>query len=118
MLSASILQFVFCGDSGDALTGVEDIFNGDNDLQVNLTNQAGGLIAKIRGQGGLQTIPNQSAIYPDALHSLRYLDNRDIGVNYETNSSIIQQDVVNLLGSPTDKFANAIGIGATCHKPN
>jgi pimeloyl-ACP methyl ester carboxylesterase len=105
--------------TNDSELSLEDIFQGENDLQVNLTNQAGGLIAKIREQGGPQAVPNQSAIYPNLVHSFRYLDNRDkdIGVNYETNSDTIQQDVITLLNSPTNKFADAIGIGAACHVP-
>ena len=38
-------------------------------------------------------------------------------VSSELSSELIQKDVVTLLNSPDNKFADAIGIGSLCHIP-
>ena len=92
---------------------IEDSFQGENNLQVNLLSQAGGLNATIKDEGGNQSLPNESTTYQNTVHSKRYV--ADKGVDYELNSSEIKQDVITLLGSSTDKFARAIGNGSICN---
>jgi len=104
--------------TGDVKFNVDNVFQGDNDLQVNLTNQAGGLKAMTRDQAGSKIPPDKSVIYPNLVHSQRYLDSRDIGVDYEIHSDRIKQDVITILSSPTNKFSNAIGYGAICGMQN
>jgi hypothetical protein len=99
----------------------EDGFQGENDLQVNLTSQVGGLHSVVRQQQqqGSQTtnIPNESEIYPNLVHSKCYVAANDTGIDYETNSSSIKRDVITLLASPADMFAKAIRKGANCNIP-
>jgi len=63
------------------------------------------------------TMPNGAAIYNNTIHGSIFRDKHDLFVSSEIGSAIIQQDVVRLLNSPDNKFANSIGIGSPCHKP-
>ena len=81
---------------GDTLFGLDrngfdGNFEGNNDLSVNLTSQVGGLNSALRVT---------SNILFDELHS-----------------HVIQKDVITLLNSSNNKFADAIGIGSTCNIP-
>ena len=46
----------------------KDGFHGNNDLQVNITSQTGGLHSIFRSPG-THDIPNESEIYPSIVHS-------------------------------------------------
>jgi pimeloyl-ACP methyl ester carboxylesterase len=95
-------------------------FHGDNDLQVNITSQLGGIHGHLMPQSMMtnnHTMPNGAAIYNNTIHGSIFRDKHDLFVSSEIGSAIIQQDVVRLLNSPDNKFANSIGIGSPCHKP-
>jgi len=97
-----------------------DGFHGDNDLQVNITSQLGGIHGHLMPQSMMtnnHTMPNGAAIYNNTIHGSIFRDKHDLFVSSEIGSAIIQQDVVRLLNSPDNKFANSIGIGSPCHKP-
>lgn len=89
-------------------------FHGDNDLLVNILSQAGGLNSTPRLPSG--QIPAESELYSNVVHS-NDLKKLDQNIFSELDSPQIQRDVAMLLSSPNDKFAEAIGIGATCHIP-
>jgi hypothetical protein len=99
------------------------VFQGNNDLQVNLTSQSGGLHGSFHHLGSTSpssnsSIPNESEVYPSTVQSDRLVfDNKTI-VSAETYSRGIQQDVVTLFSSSGDKFANSIGTGSPCHSPS
>jgi hypothetical protein len=88
---------------------------GNNDLQVNLTSQVGGLDSQFRLPSN-STIPNQSEVYPSTVHS-SLLIHGDQNVTSELHSLAIQHDTVILLGSPDYKFAKSIGVGSQCVVP-
>jgi hypothetical protein len=91
-----------------------DGFHGNNDLQVNIASQTGGLHSVLRLQG-TQAIPNNSEFFHNYVYS-NELKKYDQNVFSELDSPQIQQDVIILLNSPTCKFANAIGVGSMCYK--
>lgn len=93
----------------------KDGFHGNNDLQVNITSQTGGLHSIFRSPG-THDIPIESEIYPSIVHS-DAVNKLDQNVFSELDSPLIQQDVTKLLASPDNKFADAIGIGSVCHIP-
>jgi hypothetical protein len=96
--------------------GFQGNFQGNNDLQVNLTSQVGGLQSEFR-QSSSSDIPNQSAVYPNTIHG-RIFAFGDVNAIGELGSPTIQNDVVTLLESPNNKYATAIGIGSPCSIPN
>jgi hypothetical protein len=98
------------------IDGFQGNFQGNNDLQVNLTSQIGGLQGEFR-QLASTDVPNQSAVYPNTIHASFFIFG-DVNVVGELGSANIQGDVVTLLESPDNKFANAIGIGSSCNIPN
>jgi hypothetical protein len=98
------------------IDGFQGNFQGNNDLQVNLTSQIGGLQGEVRQLASTE-IPNQSAVYPNTIHA-SFLIFGDVNVVGELGSANIQDDVVTLLESPDDKFASAIGTGSPCNIPN
>ncbi len=95
-----------------------DGFQGDNDLQVNITSQLGGLDEKVRNVGN-DSLPNQAAIYHNTVHGSHLIEKPDIAslVTSELSSYLIQRDVVTLLESANTKFATSIGEGSLCHAP-
>jgi hypothetical protein len=95
-----------------------DGFQGDNDLQVNVTSQLGGLDGKVRNVGN-DTLPNQAAIYNNTVHGSHLIEKPDTAslVTSELSSDLIQRDVVTLLESANTKFATSIGEGSLCHGP-
>jgi len=95
-----------------------DGFHGvDNDLQVSMTSQLGGLKGTFRDIKN-NILPNESAIYNSTVHGSLFIEKLDMPfVSSELSSELIQKDVVTLLNSPDNKFADAIGIGSLCHIP-
>ena len=86
--------------------------NCDNDLVVSITSQLGGLPKQIR-QPDNNDIPNHSAIYCNTVHERFYIKGDD-GISSETDSQLIQNDVIILLSfSDNNKFADAIGIDSS-----
>ncbi len=87
----------------------KDAFEGcDNDLLVSITSQLGGLTKQIRQQNS-NDVPNHSAIYCNTVHVELFIKGND-NIFSETNSPHIQKDVIRLLSSDSNKFADAIGI--------
>jgi pimeloyl-ACP methyl ester carboxylesterase len=99
-----------------------DGFHDDNDLVVSIKSQLGGLPYQIRQPGSNdppneEDIPNKSAIYPNTVHA-SFLIKRDKDISSETYSPRIQEDIIILLNSSDNKFANAIGDGSPRHPSN
>jgi hypothetical protein len=92
-----------------------DGFYGDNDLQVNIPSQIGGLPSALRLSDS-QDIPNESEVYRNTVHSnaLKGLDQNGFS---QGSSPPIQLDVTKLLFSPDIEFADVISIGSVCHIP-
>ena len=89
---------------------------GDNDLQVSITSQLGGVDGiKFRSLTN-STIPNKSEVYNNTVHSSALIQG-DQNIFSELKSPFIQKDVALLLQSPQDKFANVIGKGSPCQAP-
>jgi pimeloyl-ACP methyl ester carboxylesterase len=89
-------------------------FHGDNDLQASLTSQLGGLNGILRNITD-EDIPKHGAIFSNTIHG-RFLnkdkENKDDDQVYaELESPYIQKDVVKLLKSSDDKYADEIGKG-------
>lgn len=98
----------------DGFQGQGD-FEGNNDLQINLTSQVGGLHSAFRKPND-NNIPNESAVYLSTVHgSFLIPDHDEKKVFAELNSPQIQKDVVSLLNSSNEKFADVIGIGSPCY---
>lgn len=119
--SHEVIEASFKNILGDPLfdldtDGFQGKFQGNNDLQVNLTSQIGGLKSEFR-QLASNDLPNQSAIYRNIIHGSIFSFGY-VNADGELDSSNIQGDVVTLLESPNNKFANAIGIGSPCNIPN
>jgi pimeloyl-ACP methyl ester carboxylesterase len=98
------------------INGFNGTTRGNNDLQVNITSQLGGLPIQFRMLNST-TLPNQSEVYNNTVHYISLLNKTDTNARWELNSNNIQDDVVLLLQSPQDKFANTIGIGSPCQNP-
>jgi hypothetical protein len=81
---------------------------GDNDLQVSVSSQLGGLDGKRRSVD--KNPPKYGAIYENTLHSNLFKKDDNDKVTAELMSTLIQEDVANLLGSSDDNFADTIGI--------
>ncbi len=95
--------------------GFQGYFEGNNDLQVSIDSQVGGLASQFRTVNS--TLPNQSEVYSNTVHSSSFIALEDQNVTSELKSKDIQNDVVTLLHSPQDKFANTIGLGSPCQIP-
>ena len=85
-----------------------DGFHEDNDLQVSISSQLGGLDGKHRRSED-KNPPKYGAIYMNTLHSSSFKINDNKKVSAELCSTLIQEDVANLLGSSDDNFAVRIG---------
>ena len=119
--SHTIMEGLFRNILGDPrfdldMDGFQGNIQGNNDLQVNLTSQTGGLHSEFR-QLDSSDVPNHSTVYPNTIHGsiFAFGDANAIG---ELGSRNVQDDVVTLLESPDEKFATAIGIGSPCNIPN
>lgn len=100
--------------------GFRGNFQGDNDLQVNLTSQAGGLhtVFPISSNPEHDALPTESKGYNNTLHSSIFIAPSDQSlIQGELSSIQIQNDVSKLLNSDDGKFAGSIGIGAPCNIP-
>lgn len=85
-----------------------DGFYGDDDLQVSVSNQLGGLDGK-RRRSVDKNLPKYGAIYENTLHSSLFKKDDNDKVTAELWSDLIQKDIANLLGSSDDNFADIIG---------
>jgi len=86
----------------------KDGFKGENDLQVSVSSQLGGLDGKCRRSVD-KNPPKYGAIYENTLHASWYKkDDNDIVIG-ELQSCLIREDIVDLLGSSDDYFADIIG---------
>lgn len=63
--------------------GFQGNFTGDNDLQVNLTSQAGGLDSGGFRLPGNAAIPNEIVIYPNTVHSSKLIIPLDQNISSE-----------------------------------
>jgi pimeloyl-ACP methyl ester carboxylesterase len=82
---------------------------GDSDLQVSVRSQLGGLDGKCRNSVG-KNPPKYGAIYENTLHASWFKVTGDNDkVTAELQSCLIREDIVNLLGSSGDNFADRIG---------
>jgi pimeloyl-ACP methyl ester carboxylesterase len=81
---------------------------GDNDLQVSVCSQLGGLDGKLRRSVD-KNPPRYGAIYENTLHSSWFIKNDNDKVTAELQSCLIREDIANLLGSSDDNFADIIG---------
>ena len=81
---------------------------GDNDLQVSVCSQLGGLDGK-RRRSVDKNPPKYGAIYENTLHSSWFIKNDNDKVTAELQSCLIREDIAYLLGSSDDNFANMIG---------
>jgi pimeloyl-ACP methyl ester carboxylesterase len=85
-----------------------DGFHEDNDLQVSISSQLGGLDGKHRRRED-KNPPKYGAVYENTLHSSLFKINDSKKVTSELHSTLIRNDVANLLGSSDDNFAETIG---------
>lgn len=109
------LERLFQNITGNSTFKLEqDGFHSPNDLQVNLTSQAGGIYCVIR-QDRDSNIPNGSETYLNTVHAWNFI--ADDGLSYEMGSGKIMKEVLVLLNSPTSKFASSIGNGTHCDVP-
>lgn len=85
-----------------------DGLQGDNDLQVSIISQLGGLDGRLRREVD-NNPPKYGAIYMNTLHSSFFRNKDDGKVTTELESFLAQKDVADLLGSSDDNFAEMIG---------
>jgi hypothetical protein len=85
-----------------------DGFRGDNDLQVSVSSQLGGLDGKCRGSVD-KNPPKYGTIYENTIHSSWFKKDNNDKVIGELQSCLIREDIVDLLGSSDDYFADIIG---------
>ena len=98
------------------IDGFNGTTHGNNDLQVTIDSQLGGLSNYI--QGFNSSIPYHSKIYNNTVHSKHLIEPEDnYNVIAELYSPDVQSDTVKLLQSSQGKFADAIGIGSPCQTP-
>ncbi|HYF98490.1 MAG TPA: alpha/beta fold hydrolase [Candidatus Saccharimonadales bacterium] len=83
-------------------------FNGDNDLQVSVSSQLGGLDGKCRRSVD-KNPPKYGAIYENTLHASWFKKDDNDNVIAELQSCLIREDIVDLLGSSDDNFVDIIG---------
>ncbi len=101
------------GDKNFSLEGKE-AFGEDNDLQVNITSQSGGLLDYSKCDRKDSNIPTGSRIFNNTIHG-SLLNSNATNVESELNSARIQEYVPLLLESPDDKYATSIGaLGHIC----
>jgi triacylglycerol esterase/lipase EstA (alpha/beta hydrolase family) len=86
----------------------KDGFNGENDLQVSVSSQLGGLDGKCRMSVD-KNPPKYGAIYENTLHASWFKKDDNDNVIAELQSCLIREDIVDLLGSSDDYFADIIG---------
>ena len=96
------------------IDGFDGTIHGNNDLQVNITSQLGGLVGQMRTTNSM--LPDRGEVYNNTIHYPLLLKNEQ-DVKSEIGAPYIQKDVILLLQSPQDKFANAIGVGSPCQIP-
>jgi hypothetical protein len=93
---------------------IEDSFHSPNDLQINLTSQAGGIYS-VKRQDRNSNIPTGSETYLNTTHAQNFIPGD--GLSYEMDSGTIMKDVIVLLNSPASKLASSIGNGTHCDVP-
>ena len=99
-------------NSSFTLEGKEG-FGEDNDLQVNITSQSGGLLDNLKCNTDNTGPYTASKIYPNTIHGSVFVHN-DTNVTSELNSPQIRKDVISLLNSSNDRFSPTIGDTAFC----
>ncbi len=100
--------------------GFKGNFQGNNDLQVNLTSQAGGLhtVFPLPTNSKQNDLPPESVGYFNIIHAPIFIAQSDKNlVHAELASTQIENGVLQLLNSNDSKFANSIGLGAPCDIP-
>lgn len=94
---------------GDPLFSLDkDGLTEDSDLQVSVRSQLGGLDGKHRTSVDMNP-PKYGAIYENTLHSSWFKKDDNDKVIAELQSCLIREDIVDLLGSSSDNFADIIG---------
>jgi hypothetical protein len=88
----------------------KDAFYDNNDLQVSVTSQLGGISNPTRPQHDGGNIPDKSAVYFNVVHSVRLVSPFDVELYAELTSPQIQKHVLTVLESPDSKFADTIGM--------
>jgi triacylglycerol esterase/lipase EstA (alpha/beta hydrolase family) len=86
----------------------KDGLYGDNDLQVSVSSQLGGLNGKLRRSVD-KNPPKYGAVYENTLHSSLFKINVSNKIKTELHYTLIRKDIANLLGSSDDNFADIIG---------
>jgi hypothetical protein len=118
--SHEALEWLYKSILGNAYFDLDrDGFHDDNDLQVSMTSQLGGIDkpSQLPQSNGSNNITNKSAIYSNVIHSVRLLNPFDSDVYAELTSPGIQRNVITLLESPDSTFAQTIGVGSACNIP-
>jgi hypothetical protein len=100
------------GNASFTLDGKEG-FGEDNDLQVNITSQSGGL-DNLKCNTDKAYLDRASKIYNNTVHGSPFTHN-DTNVYSELSSPQIQHYVIFLLNSSNEKFSSTIGDGNFCH---
>ena len=91
----------------------KESFGEDNDLQVNITSQSGGLLGYSKCNREDPNLTTGSIIYNNTVQGSAFKYN-DTKVDAELNSTQIRDRVALLLGSSNDKYATCIGTTNHC----
>ena len=114
-MSQKVLEEYYRNILGDPSFSLDkDGFNGENDLQVSVSSQLGGLDGKCRRSAD-KNPPKYGAIYENTLHASWYKKDDNNEVIAELQSCLIREDIVDLLGSSDDNFADLIGSFSDTH---
>jgi triacylglycerol esterase/lipase EstA (alpha/beta hydrolase family) len=108
-VSHTVMEEYYRNIQGDPFFSLDkDGFKEDNDLQVSVSSQLGGLDGKCRRSED-KNPPKYGAIYENTLHASWYKKDDNGKVIGELQSCLIREDIVDLLGSSDDNFADIIG---------
>jgi pimeloyl-ACP methyl ester carboxylesterase len=100
-------------DNPDFKLEGKEVFGEDNDLQVSITSQSGGLLDYSTCNPENAIAHNGSKIYNNTVHGSPFIYN-DTNVDAELDSKQIQYDVILLLNSSNNQFAPSIGDIYSC----
>ncbi len=115
IMSQEDLEEYYRNILGDPFFSLDkDGFNGENDLQVSVSSQLGGLDGKCRRSVD-KNPPKYGAIYENTIHASWYKKDDNDKVIAELQSCLIREDIVDLLGSSDDYFADLIGSFSDTH---
>ncbi|HKR72937.1 MAG TPA: hypothetical protein VJR94_02380 [Candidatus Nitrosocosmicus sp.] len=108
-MSHTVMEEYYRNIQGNPFFSLDkDGFKGDNDLQVSVSSQLGGLDGKCRRSED-KNPPKYGAIYENTIHSSWFKKDNNNKVMAELQSCLIREDIVDLLGSSDDNFADIIG---------